>query len=107
MAVAVTRLELDASALRREATRCREAKAARRLLALALVLEGHAREDAARHAGMDRQTLRDWVHRYNAEGLAGLRDRPQPGPTPRLIRLPDDQAGLMGFGHQWKSTLPR
>lgn len=24
----------------------------------------------------------------------------------RLIRLPDDQAGLMGFGHQWKSTLP-
>jgi transposase len=25
---------------------------------------------------MDRQTLRDWVHRYNDEGLAGLRDRP-------------------------------
>ena len=25
----------------------------------------------------------------------------------RIIRLPDDQAGLMGFGHQWKSTLPR
>jgi transposase len=24
---------------------------------------------------MDRQTLRDWVHRYNREGLAGLRDR--------------------------------
>ena len=24
----------------------------------------------------------------------------------RIIRLPDDQAGLMGFGHQWKSTLP-
>ncbi len=84
MAVAVTRLELDASDLRREATRCRDAKAARRMLALALVLEGASREDAARHAGMDRQTLRDWVHRYNAEGLAGLRDRPHPGPAPRL-----------------------
>ena len=85
MAVAVTRLELDASDLRREATRCRDAKAARRMLALALVLEGHAREAAARHAGMDRQTLRDWVHRYNAEGLAGLRDRPHPGPASRLV----------------------
>ena len=84
MAVAVTRLELDAGDLRREATRCRDAKAARRMLALALILEGASREDAARHAGMDRQTLRDWVHRYNAEGLTGLRDRPHPGPTPRL-----------------------
>ena len=33
---------------------------------------------------MDRQTLRDWVHRYNAEGLAGLHDRPHLGPKPRL-----------------------
>ncbi len=54
------------------------------MLALALVLEGTSRETAARHAGMDRQTLRDWVHRYNAEGLAGLSDRPHPGPMPRL-----------------------
>jgi hypothetical protein len=44
MAVAVTRLELDADDLRREATRCRDAKAARRMLALALVLEGASRE---------------------------------------------------------------
>jgi transposase len=33
---------------------------------------------------MDRQTLRDWVHRYNAEGVAGLSNRRAPGPTPRL-----------------------
>jgi transposase len=45
------------------------------MLALALVLEGASRTDAAQAAGMDRQTLRDWVHRYNAEGLAGLSDR--------------------------------
>src|SRR5512134_4186723 len=84
MTVAVTRKEPGAAELRREAGRCRDAKAARRMLALALVLEGSSREMAARHAGMDRQTLRDWVHRDNAEGLAGLRDRPHPGPPPRL-----------------------
>lgn len=56
----------------------------RRLLAIALVLEGHPREAAAQLNGMDRQTLRDWVHRYNAEGIDGLRDRPSPGRQPRL-----------------------
>ena len=35
-------------------------------------LEGMDRASAARLAGMDRQTLRDWVHRYKAEGIAGL-----------------------------------
>ena len=45
------------------------------MLALALVLEGKSRTEAAQAAGMDRQTLRDWVHRYNEEGLAGLSDR--------------------------------
>jgi transposase len=62
------------------------------MLALALVLEGSSREEAARHAGMDRQTLRDWVHRYNAEGLAGLRDRPRSGRRPRLT--PEQEAEL-------------
>ena len=33
---------------------------------------------------MDRQTLRDWVHRYNAEGIAGLSNRPLPGGAPKL-----------------------
>jgi transposase len=84
MTVAVTRRELSAADLRREAVRCREAAASRRMLALASVLEGGSREAAARAGGMDRQTLRDWVHRYNAEGLAGLRDRPRSGRRPRL-----------------------
>jgi transposase len=84
MTIAITRRELDAAELRREAGRCRDAEAARRMLALALVLEGGSREAAARAAGMDRQTLRDWVHRYNEEGLAGLRDRPRSGRRPRL-----------------------
>src|SRR3954452_22963593 len=92
MTVAITRRELDAGGLRREAGRCRDARAARRMLALALVLEGASREAAARHAGTDRQTLRDWVHRCNAEGLAGLRDRRRPGPRPRLT--PGQEAEL-------------
>ena len=93
MTVAITRRELGAGDLRREAGRCRDARAARRMLALALVLEGSSREEAARHAGMDRQTLRDWVHRYNEEGLAGLHDRPRPGRKPRLT--PEQEAELV------------
>ena len=92
MTVTVTRRELSAAELRREAVRCRGAAAARRMLALALVLEGGSREAAARAAGMDRQTLRDWVHRYNAEALAGLHDRPRSGRKPRLT--PEQMAEL-------------
>ena len=92
MTVAVTRRELGAVELRREARRCRDTAASRRMLALALVLEGSSREEAARAAGMDRQTLRDWVHRYNAEGPAGLRDRPRSGRKPRLT--PGQEAEL-------------
>src|SRR3954464_576469 len=65
--------------LRALARRERDGRVSARLLALANALDGMGREDAARAAGMDRQTLRDWVHRYNAEGVEGLRDRPRPG----------------------------
>lgn len=71
-AVMVTRTEYTATDLRREAGRTRDGNAARRMLAIALVLEGASRDDAARTCGMDRQTLRDWVHRFNDQGLAGL-----------------------------------
>ncbi len=84
LAVAITRLDLSASKLRVAATKEKDATAARRILALALVLEGADRTTAARSCGMDRQTLRDWVHRYNREGLAGLRNRVSTGAPPRL-----------------------
>src|SRR3954453_2581859 len=84
MTVAITRRELGTVEPRREARRCRDTAASRRMLALALVLEGSSREEAARVAGMHRQPLRHWVHRYNAEGLAGLSDRPRSGRRPRL-----------------------
>jgi transposase len=86
--VAITRLDLDAAQLRVEARRAADTKMARRILALAMVLDGQPRLLAAKAAGMDRQTLRDWVHRYNADGLAGLSDRPRSG---RKSRLSDQQ----------------
>jgi transposase len=59
------------------------------MLALALVLEGASRGEAAKAAGMDRQTLRDWVHRFNEQGLAGLSDKTgNVGPARRRLRWP-------------------
>lgn len=85
MTVQITRNDLTASELRRVAAKSTDASAARRMLAIALILDGHSRQDAAQQCAMDRQTLRDWVHRYNAEGLAGLSDRPHAGgPKPAL-----------------------
>ena len=83
-AVRVTRTDLTAADLRRSAGRSRDAKAARRMPAIALVLEGVDRTTAAETCGMDRQTLRDRVHRYNAEGLAGLVNQSR-GARPRRL----------------------
>ena len=73
------RPDRDPAELRRLARRERDGRVSARLLALANALEGIPREEAARLAGMTGQTLGDWVHRYNAEGVEGLRDRPRPG----------------------------
>jgi transposase len=85
MTIAITRTDLDASGLRLAAARSRNAAASRRMLALALVLEGHTRTEAAQAAGMDRQTLRDWVHRYHEQGLAGMANLPNSGAPPRKL----------------------
>lgn len=69
------RTDYTASALRGLASRMRDANVARRLLSLAAVRDGASRGEAARIGGMDRQTLRDWVHRFNAAGPDGLRDQ--------------------------------
>ena len=83
-AVTVTRTEHSAAELRAFAAKGRDAAQVRRLLAIALVLEGGSRTEAAESSGMDRQTLRDWVHRYNDEGIEGLKSRSAPGRTPAL-----------------------
>lgn len=85
MAAAVgLRADYSAVELRRLATASKNANQARRLLSLAAVADGMNRTEAARIGGMDRQTLRDWVHRFNAEGPAGLLDNWYAGPEPRL-----------------------
>ena len=74
-AIPITRLDHTASGLRSIASKFDDGAQVRRLLALALVLEGRSRAEAAAQNGMDRQTLSDWVHRYNASGIDGLKSR--------------------------------
>lgn len=87
-AIEITRNDMTAAELRAASGRAKDALSARRMLAIALVLEGVDRKTAARSCGMDRQTLRDWVHRYNAKGVAGLVNRKAPG---RRRYLDDEQ----------------
>jgi transposase len=84
MAALAIRDDVAPDELRRQARRERDGRVSARLIALANALEGMDRASAARLAGMDRQTLRDWVHRYNAEGITGLSNRPLPGRVPKL-----------------------
>ena len=91
-AVAVTRDEFTPPQLRAAARASEDPAQVRRLLAVALVLEGVSRQQAAEQCGMDRQTLRDWVHRYNKGGVASLQSRPSPGRTPLLT--PEQKAEL-------------
>ena len=81
---APVRTDYTASEVRRFARRAKDGAQARRLLALAAVLDGASREEAAEIGGMDRQTLRDWVIRYNEQGPDGLINIPSPGARPKL-----------------------
>ncbi len=99
--IRITREDLDASGLRRAARPASSSAASRRMLALAVVLEGTSRTEAAQAAGMDRQTLRDWVHRFNEEGLAGLTDRHGEFGPKRLLS-PEQEAEVA----EWVRTGP-
>ncbi len=85
MGSAVTlRTDYTASELRRLARISKDTRQSSRLLSLAAVLDGMSRADAARIGGMDRQTLRDWAHRFNEDGPDGLVDSWSSGPRSRL-----------------------
>lgn len=84
--------DYSAVELRRLARVVKDVRQSSRLLAIAAVLDGMSRADAARIGGMDRRTLRDWVHRFNAAGPDGLLDQWSAGPTSRLS--PEQQADL-------------
>ncbi|HEY1863481.1 MAG TPA: IS630 family transposase [Roseiarcus sp.] len=78
------REDYSADELRTSARRSKNVNQSRRLLSLAAVRDGMDRGAAAKIGGMDRQTLRDWVHRFNAAGPEGLFDNWTEGPKPRL-----------------------
>ena len=89
------REDYSAGELRALARRSKDVNQSRRLLSLAAVRDGRERGEAARIGGMDRQTLRDWVHRFNAAGPDGLFDKWTSGPKPRLS--PDQLAEFAGI----------
>ena len=78
------RQDIGADELRRLAAKAKDGTQVRRLLALAAVHDGMNRSEAARIGGMDRQTLRDWVHRFNQHGPDGLIDIKPPGRPSKL-----------------------
>ena len=94
-AVKITRTDMSTRDLRRAAKRTSDGRVIRRILAIALVLEGADRATSARSSGMDRQTLTDWVHRYNAQGLDGLSDRCGKGAKQRPS--PEQQAQFVAW----------
>ncbi|MCX7313095.1 MAG: IS630 family transposase [Alphaproteobacteria bacterium] len=72
--------DFSAADVRAHARRCRDGAQVRRLLAIATILDGGSRSDAAVIGGVTRQIVRDWVLRFNAEGPEGLATRKAPGP---------------------------
>ena len=78
------RTDYTTSELRKLASCSTLANQSQRLLSVAAVVDGLSRTEAARIGGMDRQTLRDWVHRFNEDGPEGLIDRPCGGSSCRL-----------------------
>ena len=78
------RTDFDATRLRGLARKCDDNRQIRRFLSLAAVYDGMNRAEAAKVAGMDPQTLRDWVYRFNELGADGLTNKEGAG-RPRLI----------------------
>ena len=86
-ALTITRTDRSSGELRAMSGKCRDGAQVRRVLAIAMVLDGAPRSEAAACNGMDRQTLRDWVHRYNEGGVEALKSRESPGRTPYLTEV--------------------
>jgi transposase len=98
MALFISRTDLTVEQLRAAAARETDARIVRRILAIAMVLAGYSRQAAAEAQAMERQTLRDWIIRYNEHGLEGLADRPRPG-RPALLNA-EQEALLDGWVEQ-------
>src|SRR6201988_4824894 len=89
------RTDFTALEVRRLARRAKDSDQVRRLLAVAAVLDGASRAEAAKVGGMDRQTLRDWVIRFNEQG------------PDRLINIPARRATAVSGRGGGKRAAPR
>ena len=96
-AVTITNLEHSAADLRRLMSRQKDGAVVRRLIALSLILDGYSRSEAARQSGMERQTLRDWVHRYN--GVVSRRSQSRTKRFDRICLGSDIQKSLFPKHH--------
>src|SRR6202051_50110 len=103
------REDYSAEELRALARRSKDVNQSRRLLSLAAVRDGMDRGEAAKIGGMDRQTLRDWVHRFNAAGPDGLFDNWSRALRRRLSRALCRQASQEArlFPHERPPAPPR
>ena len=81
------RTDYDAVQARALARKATDPNQVRRLLAIAAVYDDMNRRDAAAVGGMDRQSLRDWVYRFNQAGPEGLHDHKSPGAVPQLTAV--------------------
>ncbi len=100
--VPVTRLDKSAIDLRREASRCRDGAVVRRLLAIALVLDGRPRTDAAEACGMDRQTLsNDPEFAFELRDVVGLYVRPA---DHAIVLSIDEKSRTSGAGQHGKAA---
>src|SRR5690348_3254860 len=93
------RNDYTADQLRCLARQAKDVSQARRLLAIAAVLDGASRAEAARIGGMDRQTLRDWVIRFNAHGPEGLINIASPGVSSKLAAEQDRKSTRLNSSH--------
>lgn len=93
MAAAVqVRADYSSDDLRRLARASGDADQTRRLLSVAVILDGGSRSAAARTGGVGLQVIRDWVLRFNEGGPDALATRKAPGKTPILTE--DQRAKL-------------
>ncbi|GLR89722.1 hypothetical protein [Bradyrhizobium iriomotense] len=106
-AVAISRFDLTAPELRKAAQREKDSTAARRMLALALVLEGEERRKAAKNCGMDRQTLRDWGIGTTWKAWPGFRHASRLVLSPKLAVPRETRAcrSRHRFGAAWGGAL--
>ena len=89
----IVRRDLSSETLASMADRASDLGYARRLRAIAAILRGASRHEAANIGGMERQTLRDWIERYNKGGPEGLNRKK---PSGRPAKLTPGQKRMLG-----------